>query len=542
MHPYHDSTANNNDSTAESVTSRSRSKIGNCPEFGGADTITIAENGTLDLASNLTIECWVYPDRNNTGEKWCGKRGAASGGYGLGHHLQKLRFTTFYVKDYDTVADYITSVGTWYHVVAVLDTSFDCSYYVDGTFKEKVTHTTGATLNDEPFRIGQAGSGVIYFDGRLDEVRISNTVRSSDYITATYNNQSSPSTFYALGSEQSTGWLTGWKYRKKITVDQAKVDEDLTDFPVLINFASDDDLAAYARNDGYDLRVTTWDGTTLCAYEREKFDGATGELVLWFKAPVLYASTDTVFYLYFGKSNASDGENAEGVWDTNFKGVWHLHDDLNDSTSNNNDGTNHGSVDIGGKIANGQDFEASDPDYIDVGSAASLRPGSFTIEAWINPETVGVEYFVSNLAGGYKGYGLALGNTDEVRVVFGNGSVWRDLWTVNSPVSSAGVWYHVVGVFDDANNQLLIYVDGLEKASASEAYSKSASTVPLVIGSYNGVTSNFDGIIDEVRISSIVRSAGWIKTCYNNQDNPGAFYTLASMEEGAVTQPYSFIM
>jgi hypothetical protein len=34
----------------------------------------------------------------------------------------------------------------------------------------------------------------------MDEVRISNTVRPSGWITTEYNNQVSPSTFYTLGS------------------------------------------------------------------------------------------------------------------------------------------------------------------------------------------------------------------------------------------------------------------------------------------------------------------------------------------------------
>jgi hypothetical protein len=39
----------------------------------------------------------------------------------------------------------------------------------------------------------------------LDELRVSNAKRSADWITTEYNNESSPSTFYTMGSEQSTG-------------------------------------------------------------------------------------------------------------------------------------------------------------------------------------------------------------------------------------------------------------------------------------------------------------------------------------------------
>src|SRR3989344_649778 len=41
-----------------------------------------------------------------------------------------------------------------------------------------------------------------YLVGKLDEIRTSRTARSSGWITTTYNNLSSPSTFYSLGTEE----------------------------------------------------------------------------------------------------------------------------------------------------------------------------------------------------------------------------------------------------------------------------------------------------------------------------------------------------
>ena len=49
---------------------------------------------------------------------------------------------------------------------------------------------------------GSTGSW-FYFDGALDEVNISNIARSGDWINTQYNNQRSPSTFYALDPENA---------------------------------------------------------------------------------------------------------------------------------------------------------------------------------------------------------------------------------------------------------------------------------------------------------------------------------------------------
>jgi hypothetical protein len=40
----------------------------------------------------------------------------------------------------------------------------------------------------------------------------------------------------------------------------------------------------------------------------------------------------------------------------------------------------------------------------------------------------------------------------------------------------------------------------------------------------------FDGIIDEARVSNVVRTAGWIKTSYNNVNDPLSFVTFGSEE------------
>src|SRR5262249_18045786 len=43
----------------------------------------------------------------------------------------------------------------------------------------------------------------VTFKGAIDEVRVSSTARSSDWIKTEYNNQSSPGTFMSTGAEES---------------------------------------------------------------------------------------------------------------------------------------------------------------------------------------------------------------------------------------------------------------------------------------------------------------------------------------------------
>ena len=48
----------------------------------------------------------------------------------------------------------------------------------------------------------------------------------------------------------------GWLFRKEITIHQAMIDSDLTNFPLLVSFSSDSDLASRAQSDGSDILFT----------------------------------------------------------------------------------------------------------------------------------------------------------------------------------------------------------------------------------------------------------------------------------------------
>jgi len=194
----------------------------------------------------------------------------------------------------------------------------------------------------------------------------------------------------------STDWgSSGYGYRKAITISNTNVASTLTNFPLLVKFTADTGIGGHARSDGYDLRFTDAAGTSL-SYEREAFrvSGGSGSGLFWVKVPSISSSANTTIYAYYGKSDATDGQNAANVWDANFAGVWHLNDGTTlsalDSTSNNNDGTNSGAAAAACYLDGGASFNGShDPhDNIDsVGTATgslNITGDDLTISAWAN--------------------------------------------------------------------------------------------------------------------------------------------------------------
>ena len=57
------------------------------------------------------------------------------------------------------------------------------------------------------------------------------------------------------------------------------------------------------------------------------------------------------------------------------------------------------------------------------------------------------------------------------------------------------------------------------------------------IGTDRSETSGMEGKLDEVRLSGVLRSAGWIQTSYNNQSNPGTFYSISQESSSTYTPP-----
>ena len=145
-------------------------------------------------------------------------------------------------------------------------------------------------------------------------------------------------------SAKAADWYDAdWGFRKKITIDHTKVDADLTDFPVLINYDEEGDLKAYAQADGDDILFTASDGITKLSHQIENYDSTDGSLRAWIKAPTLSSTTNTEFYIYYGNASATDQQNITDVWSNDYAGVWLMNEGegttVHDYSGNENHGT-----------------------------------------------------------------------------------------------------------------------------------------------------------------------------------------------------------
>jgi hypothetical protein len=96
--------------------------------------------------------------------------------------------------------------GIYHHIVVTHDTSSNTyRLYFDGVQVASDINTFGS-VGTFPSFIGAHDTtvGQRYFNGNIDEVRISNTARSAAWIQTSFNNQSDPATFFLLGPQQTS--------------------------------------------------------------------------------------------------------------------------------------------------------------------------------------------------------------------------------------------------------------------------------------------------------------------------------------------------
>ncbi|MEP5944118.1 MAG: DUF2341 domain-containing protein, partial [Balneola sp.] len=332
-----------------------------------------------------------------------------------------------------------------------------------------------------------------------------------------------------LLAETAYAQLAGYKYRKKLTIDNTRVSGagTLTNFPVLISF-TDADIATTSNGglttnvNGYDIAFTHSDGSTQLDHELESYNASTGQILAWVRFPTLSGSTDTDFFIYFGNSSQTTDQSSTTTWDNSYQAVLHM-DDVADATSNSNNGTNNGSTSISGKIGNARNFTtAGGNDFISIADDATLDiTGDITISAWLNinniddlPDLITKGDYTDAYSTWITTGGAPRFATDG-NILTGSGSI------------SSGTTAFLT--FTKSGSGRNIYVNGVPAGSDGSTTAFSTNNDPLYIS-----TSSYglNGFVDEVRISNIARSADWISTEFNNQDNPGTFYS--EVEENPV--------
>ncbi|MHC4638572.1 MAG: DUF2341 domain-containing protein, partial [Planctomycetota bacterium] len=645
---HYDSTANNNDGTAQGgLDQNATGKINGADDFNGSDNKITFGSSVLPNSGSFTASAWIKADDLSSDRSIISTRSGGMGsGTAKGMDLWYLPASTpseLSARIYDS--DGVTSTGTfspnasissgtWYYITAVYDGS-NIGIYVNENFAgENAGPYNGSGASN--LGIGYWFNNTKYFDGIIEEVRISNTERLADWVSAEYRNQSSPSAFYSVGSEelnpltnippyiiditpedgendvdialtqltftiedaegdsmdynvttsptigsasdtsvgdgtyvvavsnlqydttyswtidvndgnditsgtysfttiaQPGAWYdTDWPYRRQIVIDDDNIADDLTDFPLLVSVI-DSNIANHAQPDGDDIMFVDNSGVKL-AHETERYENTSGELVAWVKVPFISSTSDTIIWVYYGNPSASNQQDPTNVWDSSYVMVHHLNEIAGthyDSTTNAYNAGINGDPDqnVPGKIGIADQFDGAG-DYLSINSFNRSSDTQGTVEVWANMDTLlGDVAFFQYFADASNRCKLLydLSHTQRMRFNLKDEGAWEIIIDGDSVINT-DQWYHVAIVQNSTTSKL--YVNAVQQSytDSGEWFDNlGAGTVYMGTSTVDGVTfpAFLDGLLDEIRVSNVARSAAWIEAEYLNQNNPAAFYTI----------------
>jgi hypothetical protein len=364
------------------------------------------------------------------------------------------------------------------------------------------------------------------------------------------------------GPIPSDWWDCAWKHRARIVFGGAP-GPALVDFTVLVTLDHTTLPGAFAEN-GVDLRFV--DGDTVLVHEIERFD-PTGTSLVWVRVPEVRTGEDDGMMLYWDNPAAMPLPD-ESAWDDRHVGVWHLGDDVNDSTIVGANGSDDSDGPTPAVIGDGRRFTPGGAN-INVGSASPLDDlfaEGGTVLAWVRADALGGAGF-SRIAGksltdpGHTGWKLYLvDDPEEASEPDHSIGFQRDgefnpaAWSgPTDALAGDGQWRFVALTFcddldvcgsicaddcgsddctPDAGVRPRFFIDGdpvltIETRSLGFPAISDASD-QLVLGRGPDGTEGLDGALDEVRVARTVRCDSWMRAEYLS--TTGALAQLGAAE------------
>ncbi|MFZ2026353.1 MAG: LamG domain-containing protein [Microgenomates group bacterium] len=441
-------------------------KMGNGRSFNGTTNyIEFGDVTILDQALQGTISVWIKPNSLPTASDYnsiIAKADFAAAGNAFFIRLGGAEGIRFAVRDAasnqincDTIT--FPPVGEWTLVTGVF-TNNQCHVYFNDDLKvsSSVTSFTGIQNTTTTLRIGSSNyASELFFDGLIDEVRISNIARSLEDIKASASRR--PNATYTS--------------------------------PVI-------DLGT---------KATAWSGlswveTGVATGFGETPYSSTGLIAQW----NLNERGTAIAANYAGTCGTSCNATLTGFSNTNGPDLV-----LGSGWTAQNQRWGAGAI-----MFNGTSDYLSVPNH----SSLNVTGGPFTIESWVKPRNLTARYTVfstrtTNAAGGWQlEVGTGNGGTGRVSVTGLN------TWIFDSvdKVIEAEQWSHIVYTRASNSDTGKVYVNGKEVRSiTTAAYTIANNTDVKLIGAGTLITSFFPGVIDSTRFYGRVLDANEILSNYN---------------------------
>ncbi len=337
-------------------------------------------------------------------------------------------------------------------------------------------------------------------------------------------------------------WQAEWKYRKPITVDAGPQGAGLAGnpgrTPLLLRLHTGNFGFDGTQEGGNDLRFVSADGRTVLAHQIEQFDPNLGLALVWVDVPALTASAPQTIWMYYGNAKAPASGNGQQVFDPDYTLVYHFAEANAPARDTTAYGNTAGAVVPAAEstvIGRGVQLGAGPLSLPASASLAQEAGAPLTVSAWIKPGALTTAQAIYARRDGSAE--LVVGIDNRVPFVQLNGQ--RS--TPAQPIPE-GQWAHVALTAEKGALQL--YLNGRVVAQLSGELP--ALTTAAVVGAdAPGAAqplANFDGALDELRISRVARPAALLLADATAQGADSRLISYGADEQSAGQSHFAFIL
>ncbi|MFH1828355.1 MAG: DUF2341 domain-containing protein, partial [Nanoarchaeota archaeon] len=308
-------------------------------------------------------------------------------------------------------------------------------------------------------------------------------------------------------------------YKIKLTFDNSDSSENLTNFPAMVKLNST--KINYTKTSENDIRFYDSDESTLLNHHWELWN-ESGDSFGWVKVPQIDAGSTTDHAWVYYNCTSTTTQNESGTYDSNYIGVWHLKEsgagtagEYKDSTAYGHNGQGGGGdtgqlpTQVDAKIGKGQNYDNTD--VIVVPHVSTLNFSQVTYEAYVNSNSLATWRAILYKQG-VTWIGLSSLDNPQFTIWHGGASKTNAFNSNTIPDSS----YTYLAANDDGNGVQRAFINGnfVHQQDWSPQPAIDTSTNNLQIGRELASGDQWQGILDEIRISNTVRSDDWLNASY----------------------------
>jgi len=436
---------------------------------GSSNYIEVADNSAL-RPNKFSISVWAKMDSSTIPYQHIISKSYRNASTMCGYVIQFLPDSStisFWTADGSANHDnhvLVRNVSSneWHNITATYDGLVKKLYY-DGRFIDSAAFSMQHSTY--PLDIGRMPTGINYFKGSIDDIRIFNKVLTSSEVSSLYY-ENGFEKLKLLTPNGGENWIAGTS--QSITWLSDGVND------VKIEYSTDD-------GNSWNIITSSMSASTL-NYSWTVPNTTSANCIVRISDAINLSFSDTSDAVFSISTFTQDAGSA-------------YYSDLS-------------SIRV-------KDAEPINPNANP--SAYIITGNQITVEAWVFPfalpENQNSKVIVARPYYGkepWRGYELSLGNwgaTDHSSYMFviGDGQMpINAAYATDTSLAQTGEWVHLAGTYDGINVKL--YKNGILVASAPFTANIGAGDTGFYIGSFGQLDKTFQGLIDEVRVWNIART------------------------------------